>query len=110
MKGEALDWSERILSFPVRAAAVADFLQDLRAHGSADLNAVLSTLNDGSLVRQTLAYWLASGWVVIAPNSRLQALAGPGFSRDLSLERFCGGGEPEASEGSADESGLVEGA
>jgi hypothetical protein len=89
----------------VRAAAVADFLQDLRAHGSADLNAVLTTLNDGSLVRETLGHWVGNGWIVIAPNTPLQALAGPGFSRGLTLERFCGAVPPaegDASEGSAE--------
>jgi len=78
----------------VRAAAVADFLQDLRAHGSADLNGVLATLNDGSLVRETLGHWIGNRWIIVAPNTPLQALAGPGFSRDLTLERFCGAGSP----------------
>jgi hypothetical protein len=91
-----LNWSERILAFPVRTAAVADFLQDLRARGSADLNAVLSTLNDGSLVREALAHWVGNRWIAIAPNSRLHALAGPAFSRGLSLRQFCGAPENEA--------------
>ena len=99
-----MDWSERILGFPVRAAAVADFLRDLRARGSGDLNAVLSTFNDGSLVRETLGHWVGNGWISVAPNSRLHALAGPGFTRDLSLERFCGAGEPEAQMTSGEES------
>ncbi len=73
---------------------MADFLQTLRAHGSADLNAVCSTLNDGSLVRETLDYWLGNRWILVAPNSPLQALAGPAFSRDLTLEHFCGAGDP----------------
>ena len=76
----------------MRAAAVASFLEDLRAHGSGDLNAVLTTLNDGSLVRESLGHWVGNGWIVIAPNSKLQALAGPAFTRELTLERFCGGG------------------
>lgn len=75
----------------MRAAAVADFLQELRAHGSADLNAVLTTLNDGSLVRETLGHWVENGWISVAPDSPLQALAGPAFSRSLTLEQFCGG-------------------
>jgi hypothetical protein len=79
----------------VRAAAVADFLQDLRARGSADLNAVLTTLNDGSLVRETLGHWIENRWIVVAPSSPLQALAGPGFKRDLTLAQFCGGGPAE---------------
>ncbi|MGH9367740.1 MAG: hypothetical protein ACRD3M_08725 [Thermoanaerobaculia bacterium] len=79
----------------MRAAAVADFLQDLRAHGSADLNALLATLNEGSLVREALGHWTGKGWIVIAPSTPLQALTGPGFSRGLTLEQFCGGGAPE---------------
>jgi hypothetical protein len=78
----------------VRAAAVADFLQDLRAHGSADLNGVLAILNDGSLVRETLGHWIGNRWIIVAPNTPLQALTGPGFSRDLTLERFCGAESP----------------
>ncbi|MGE5278878.1 MAG: hypothetical protein ACM3SU_17945 [Acidobacteriota bacterium] len=76
----------------MRAAAVASFLEDLRAHGSADLNAVLTTLNDGSLIRESLGAWVGNGWIVIAPSSKLQALTGPAFTRELTLERFCGGG------------------
>jgi hypothetical protein len=85
-----VDWTKRILDFPVRTAAVADFLQDLRARGSADLNSVLATLNDGSLVREAMSHWVENGWITIAPNSRLHALAGPAFSRALSLREFCG--------------------
>lgn len=90
----------------MRTAAVADFLQDLRARGAADLNAVCTTLNEGSLVRETLGHWLENDWIVIAPNSRLQALAGSAFSRQLTLEQFCGAGEEGAKgfeEGSGDE-------
>ncbi len=89
----ALDWTERILQFPVRTAAVDDFLRDLRAKGSGDLNAVLTTLNDGRLCRQTVHYWLSCGWIVISPSTPLHALAGPSFSREISLRRFCGGQE-----------------
>jgi hypothetical protein len=83
----------------VRAAAVADFLQDLRARGSADLNAVLSTLNDGALVREALGHWVGNGWIAVAPHSPLLALAGPAFTRELTLAQFCGQGAPQASEG-----------
>ena len=91
------------MSFPVRAAAVADFLQELRAHGSADLNGVFSTLNEGSLVRETLRHWLERRWIVLAPDSRVHALAGPGFSRGLSLVEFCGGGAVDAEAASVSE-------
>jgi hypothetical protein len=74
----------------VRAAAVDDFLRDLRARGAADLNGVMSTLNDGSLCREAQEYWIGQGWVVVSPSTPLHALAGPRFSRELSLRRFCG--------------------
>jgi len=89
----ALDWTERILQFPVRTAAVDDFLRDLRAKGAADLNAVMATFNDGSLCREAQAYWVERGWVVVSPSTPLHALAGPQFTREVSLRSFCG--EPE---------------
>jgi hypothetical protein len=86
----------------VRAAAVEDFLSELKAHGSADLNAVMATLNEGGLCRETLEHWKARGWVEIARSMPLVALRGEHFSRDLTLREFCGEpgaaavGEPEA--------------
>jgi hypothetical protein len=92
-------WTRRILDFPVRAAAVDDFLKDLRARGSGDLNAVLTTLNESRLCREAVDYWSESGWIVVAPNTPLLALAGPRFHRGLSLRAFCGeAGEPEGAE------------
>jgi hypothetical protein len=85
-----VNWTERILDFPVRAAAVDDFLRDLKAKGTGDLNAVLATLNEGGLCRAALDYWTGNGWVVLAFNSPIVALTGPEFRRDLSLRRFCG--------------------
>jgi hypothetical protein len=69
---------------------VDDFLRDLRAKGTGDLNAVLSTFNEGSLCRQALGFWLEREWITVAPNSPLTALPGPGFSRALTLRDFCG--------------------
>jgi hypothetical protein len=80
----------------VRAAAAADFLRSLRAHGSADLNGLLSTLNDGGLARETLAYWKDHGWVSVAPDTPLIALVGPRFDVRLSLSQFCGAAPPPA--------------
>jgi hypothetical protein len=74
----------------VRAAAVDDFLRDLRARGSADLNAVMATLNEGSLCRQAQDYWVSQGWIVVSPSTPLHAIAGPSFDHELSLRRFCG--------------------
>ena len=69
-----LTWTRRILDFPVRAAAVADFLCDLRARGTGDLNAVITTLNEGGLCREALRHWTESGWIVVSPNTPLIAL------------------------------------
>jgi len=69
---------------------VDDFLRDLRAKGAGDLNAVLTTLNEAGLCRETVRYWLEQGWIVISPSSPLSALAGPLFSREISLHQFCG--------------------
>jgi hypothetical protein len=85
-----VNWTERILEFPVRAAAVDDFLRDLRARGTCDLNAVLATLNESGLCRQALDYWTRRGWIVLAANSPIVALTGPAFDGDLTLRRFCG--------------------
>lgn len=85
-----LTWTQRILEFPVRAAAVDDFLRDLRARGTGDLNAVMTTLNDGGLCRAALRHWTESGWIVVAPNTPLLALAGPSFDREMTLSDFCG--------------------
>jgi hypothetical protein len=85
-----LTWTERILTLPVRSAAVAEFLRELAAKGWGDLNGVLATFNDGELCREALGYWLERGWIVRAPNSALTALTGPAFSRELTLQEFCG--------------------
>ena len=102
----SLTWTERILEFPVRAAAVDDFLRDLRARGTGDLNAVLATLNESGLCREAVRYWTHNEWIIIAPNTPLLALTGPAFDRAMTLAEFCGDadflGEP------LDGSGLEE--
>jgi hypothetical protein len=100
-----VNWTKRILDFPVRAAAVDDFLKDLRARGTGDLNAVLTTLNEGGLCRQAVDYWTDRGWIVIAPQTPMLALTGPRFDRAVSLRRFCGEAPPP--EGDAPDSGEV---
>jgi len=85
-----VNWTERILDFPVRAAAVDDFLRELRAHGKGDLNAVLTTLNEGGLCREAVERWTGAGWIVLAPNQPTIALAGPGFAPEIGLRAFCG--------------------
>jgi len=84
-----MNWTERILEFPVRAAAVDDFLRDLRARGAGDLNAVLTTLNEGGLCREAVRHWTEIGWIVLAPNTPLLALTGPAFEPELTLSDFC---------------------
>ena len=67
-----------------------EFLAELKRKRAGDLNAVLTTLNDSSLCREALHHWLQRGWIVVAPHSPLVALAGPEFTRDLTLRSFCG--------------------
>ena len=67
-----------------------DFLEDLKAGGCADLNAVMTTLNDARLCREVLTYWRDQGWVEVARSMPLVALRGERFSWDLSLHAFCG--------------------
>jgi hypothetical protein len=100
-----VNWTRRILDFPVRAAAVDDFLRDLRARGTGDLNAVLTTLNEGGLCRQAVDYWTDRGWIVVAPQTPMLALTGPRFDRGVSLRRFCG--EAPSPEGGAAVAGNV---
>jgi hypothetical protein len=101
-----LTWTERILSLPVRTAAVAEFLRELSAKGWGDLNGVLATFNDTDLCRDALDYWLEREWVVRAPTSPLTALVGPAFSRELTLHEFCGE-EPEALEETGEETAAL---
>jgi hypothetical protein len=90
-----MNWTQRILEFPVRTAAVDDFLRELRARGTGDLNAVLATLNESGLCRQAVDYWTGQEWIVLAPQTPLIALAGPRFDRDVTLRGFCGDALPE---------------
>jgi len=85
----------------VRAAAVDDFLRELRAHGKGDLNAVLTTLNEGGLCREAVERWTGEGWIVLAPSQPTIALAGPAFVPQLGLREFCGEAAEEAAEEAA---------
>ncbi len=66
------------------------FLKELKAKSAADLNGVLVTLNEGSLCREAVGFWVLAGWLVVAPHSPLTAIPGPLFRRDLTLAEFCG--------------------
>ena len=95
---------------PGPLGALIAFGRDLRARGSADLNAVLTTLNEGGLCRQAVRYWTQSGWIVVAPSTPLVALAGPAFDRGLTLSDFCGEIEiPEEPAAGAAEEATEEG-
>ena len=72
-------------------------------HGAADLNALLSTFNDGGLARESLAYWKDHGWVSVAPDTPLIAFAGPRFDVRLSLSQFCGAAPPPGEQEDEDE-------
>ena len=74
----------------MRTAAVDAFLSELKTKRSADLNAVLVTLNESSLCRQALWHWISNGWVIVAPHSPLVAMAGPALRPELTLRDFCG--------------------
>ena len=65
------------------------------------MNGVLTTFNEGGLCRQALRYWVSNGWVVVAPYSPLVAMAGPAFTPELTLRRFCGQVEAEAGDSAA---------
>ena len=62
----------------------------MKATGSADLNAVMTTLNDARLCREVLAYWRDQGWVEVARSMPLVALRSERFSLDVTLRVFCG--------------------
>jgi len=81
-------------------------LRDLKASGSADLNAVMTTLNDARLCRETLAAWKARGWVEVARSMPLVALRGERFSWDLTLRVFCGEARAEEIDGTGGGEGL----
>jgi len=104
-----VNWTQRILEFPVRTAAVDEFLRELRARGTGDLNAVLATLNESSLCRQAVDYWTGRGWIVLAPQTPLLALTGPQFDRAVTLRGFCGDAPREAApEAAASEVPVLE--
>ena len=104
-----MNWTQRILEFPVRTAAVDDFLRDLRARGTGDLNAVLATLNESSLCRQAVDYCTGRGWIVLAPQTPLLAMTGPRFDRAVTLRGFCGDAPREtAPEAAAPEVPVLE--
>ena len=84
------DLSSRLLDFPVRTAAVDDFLRQLRSKSLGDLYAVGAALGDAALFSELIGLWVDRGWVTRSPSSPIYAFPGPAFSSDLSLHDFCG--------------------
>lgn len=84
------DLSSRLLDFPVRTAAVDDFLRQLKSKSLGDLSAVGAALGDAALFSELVGLWVDRGWVTRSPSSPIYAFPGPEFSSDLSLHDFCG--------------------
>ncbi len=84
------DFSSRLLDFPVRTAAVDDFLRQLKSKSLGDLSAVAAAIGDAALFSELLDFWIDRGWVTRSPSSPMYAFPGEAFSPDLSLRDFCG--------------------
>ena len=93
-----MDFSSRLLDFPVRTAAVASFLADLKAKGIGDIAALQAVIGDSALWDDLLGYWLDRAWVRPAPHSPIHLFPGENFDSNLTLREFCGE-EPEAEPG-----------
>ena len=84
------DFADRLLDFPVRTAAIDDFLRQLRSKSLGDLSAVAAALGDAALFSEILEFWTARGWVTRSPSSPIYAFPGPDLPTDLTLRDFCG--------------------
>lgn len=96
-----MDFSSRLLDFPVRTAAVASFLADLKAKGIGDIASLQAVIGDSALWDDLLGFWLDRGWVRPAPHSPIHLFPGENFDSNLTLREFCGE-EPEAEPGEPD--------
>jgi hypothetical protein len=85
-----MEFSDRLLDFPVRTAAVAAFLADLKARGIADVSALQGVIGDTVLWNELYAYWSGRGWIRPAPHSPTQVFSGDRLEPDLPLRAFCG--------------------
>jgi len=85
-----VDFSPRLLDFPVRTAAVASLLADLKAKGIGDIAALQAVIGDSALWDDLLGYWLDRSWIRPAPHSPAHVFSGEQLEPDLSLQEFCG--------------------
>ena len=99
-----MEFSDRLLDFPVRTAAVASFLADLKARGKGDISSLQAVFGDAALWDDVLGFWLDRGWVRLAPHSSIQVFSGERLEPDLALREFCGVGYDSP----AAESGITE--
>lgn len=85
-----MEFSARLLDFPVRTAAVASFLADLKAKGIGDIGALQAVIGDAALWDDLLGFWLDRAWVRPAPHSPIHLFPGENFDSNLTLREFCG--------------------
>jgi len=85
-----VEFSARLLDFPVRAAAVAAFLADLKAKGIGDIASLQAVIGDTALWNDLRGFWLDREWVRPAPHSPIHLFPGDRFDSNLTLREFCG--------------------
>ena len=85
-----MDFTSRLLDFPVRTAAVATFLTDLKAKRIGDIAALQAVIGDSALWEEVLGFWLGRGLVKPAPHSSIHVYPGESFEPEITLREFCG--------------------
>ena len=85
-----MDFTSRLLDFPVRTAAVQAFLADLKARRIADVAALQAVIGDSALWDDVFGFWLDRGWIRPAPHSPIHVFPGENFGPDITLREFCG--------------------
>ena len=85
-----MDFTPCLLDFPVRTAAVATFLADLKAKRIGDIAALQAVIGDSALWDDVLGFWLDRGWVRPAPHSPIHVFPGENFESEITLREFCG--------------------
>ena len=85
-----MEFTPRLLDFPVRTAAVSAFLADLKAKGIGDIASLQAVIGDSALWDEVRGFWLDRGWIRPAPHSPIHVFPGESFSPDVTLREFCG--------------------
>jgi hypothetical protein len=85
-----VEFSSRLLDFPVRTAAIASFLADLKARGIGDVASLQAVIGDSGLWGELFGFWIDRGWVRPAPHSPIHVFPGESFEPELTLREFCG--------------------